>query len=292
MEIYDPIEEQYNRIQSSKKQEVQKKKVAFDKKNYLSTKLESNETEKKITVRILNLTPDSQTPFEIIQMHYLPSKKTSYVCAKHTENLPDGVERNCPFCDLRDEAKEAQKGASEIEWNKLKEIYKQNGTMANYIVRLVDRDDQSFGIKFWKFSEPIFKMIYNLYKDNKEDDINIFDYLKGKDLVITIEKQKGKSKITGITAKNKQSPLAETEEERNKLITDEKTWNDVYSVKPYGYLELLIEGKEPFFDKEKGEWVENKKKKNDDTESSYEEEYLGEIAAEENQETEKDELPF
>jgi len=296
MENYvDPIEEQYNQIQSSKKkQESKKRKVEFDAKNYLSVKLTAQETEKKLTIRLLNLSPDSETPFEPIHVHYLPSEGKSFVCAKQTDSVPENTPKKCPFCDLRDEAKEQQNGADKAQWDKLKEIYKANGSMLNYVVRVVDRDDQDFGIKFWKFSEPVYKMILNIYRDNKEDGINIFDYENGKDLVVTIEKNNKNSKVTNITAKNKQTPLAKTEEESNKLITNDKIWSDVYGVKSYEYLELLIEGKVPFFDKVAQQWVEKKEKVEDTTDEDNEDDYIA--ASGETEEVEEgpvvDDLPF
>jgi hypothetical protein len=275
---FDPIAEQFDRIKASKKKETQqrKKKVGFDVKNYLNVKLSEGETTKKITIRILKLTPDSETNeplMKVIHTHYLPSEKKSFICAKQTENLPANIKRECPFCDNRDDAEKMQKGASEAVWNKYKEIYKQNGSMINYIVRVIDRDDEDFGVKFWKFSEPAYKLIDGLREDNKADGIDIFDYENGKDLVITVENVKGNSKITSITAKNKQTPLASTKERINELVSDEKLWSDVYGIKPYEYLELLIQGKEPFFDKAQGIWVEKDAKIEDTTDEEFEDDY-------------------
>ena len=76
--ILDPIEEQYARIQASKKSETQKRKVEYDVKNYLNVKLSGSESEKKITIRILKLTPDSKTPFAEVHTHYLPSSNKTF----------------------------------------------------------------------------------------------------------------------------------------------------------------------------------------------------------------------
>lgn len=265
MQELDPIEEQFKRIQDSKKQESQKKKVEFDKKNYLDVKLNSGETSKELTIRILKLTPDSETPFAIVHTHYLPSAKKTFICTKQTQGLPVGTDTNCPFCDIKDQAKADQKGSDQATWNKLKEIYKQNSSMLSYIVRVIDRDDENFGIKFWKFSEPVYKMIYNLYKINKKDGIDIFDYEEGKDLVITLEKNDKKTKVVSVIARNRTTPLASTPALANKYITDEKVWKDVYGIKPYDYLEILINGKTPFYDKATNKWVE-KKEESDDSE--------------------------
>lgn len=298
----DPIGKQFKSIQNSKKQDViKKRKVEFDIKNYLNVKLSSKETEKKVIIRVLRLTQDLDTDEPLIKpvyVHYLPSTKKTYICTKQTENLPEGTDKNCPFCDIKDEAKEAQKGASTEEWNKLKEVYKQNGTNLNYIVRVVDRNDEDFGIKFWKFTEPVYKMIKTIYDDNMADDINIFDYENGKDIVVTIEKTKeGKSKITSVTAKNKITPLASTTERINELSSDDKVWNDVYGIKTYDYLEICINGGEPFFDKVSGKWVEKQETKvaKDTTEEDNEDSYH-EITSDEMENNsdmgETDDLPF
>lgn len=284
----DPIEAQFRKIQQSRKNETQKKKVEYDVKNYLSVKLSGKEVTKKLTIRILNLTPDSNTPFAEVHQHYLPSAKKSYICAKQTENLPESVDKVCPFCDIRDQAKIEQKGADQATWEKLKDIYKQNGSMVGYIVRLIDRDDESFGIKFWKFSEPVYKMIYNIYEDNKSDGINIFDYENGKDLTITIEKSNGKSKVTNVSAKNKLTPLTNSEDAANKLITDEKVWTDVYGIKPYDYLELMINDKTPFYDKTISKWVA-KRESEESTETNFEGQYVH--SSEETEETEEHSVP-
>jgi hypothetical protein len=296
----DPIEEQYNRIQASKKREDKnKKKVAFDAKNYLSVKLGSKETEKKLNIRILKLTPDAETPFAEIHTHFLPSEKKNFICAKQTKGISDEIEKTCPFCDIKDEAKENQVGANEVTWNKLKEIYKQNTSTLNYIVRVIDRDDEDFGIKFWKFSEKTYNFIIELYRDNKVDGIDIFDYKNGKDLTVTIKKDEksGNSSVKLISAKNKQTPLASTEEEINKLVTDEKVWSDVYGIKPYDYLSLLINGKEPFYDKSENKWVEKREKVVDTTDEDNDDEYNQEHESDDESNgvdsvKEGDDLPF
>lgn len=294
----DPIEKQFNEIQLTKKQPTQtKRKVEFDIKNYLNVRLSGGETEKKITIRIIKLTPDKGAPeplFKVVHVHYLPSEKRSFICAKETPHLPEGHEKKCPFCDLKEEAQLKQKGASEANWNKYKEIYKQNTSMVNYIVRVVDRSDEEFGVKFWKFSEPIYKMIKSVWEDNKEDGINIFDSEHGKDLVITIEGTSSKSKITSITAKNKQTPIS-TPDRINQLMTDDKKWSDVYGVKPYEYLELLIDGKEPWFDKTTMTWVEKKEKDSDDTADVDETDSYDEYRSSSNESDDSEEsedLPF
>ena len=52
------------------------------------------------------------------------------------------------------------------------------------------------------------------------------------------------------------SPLSNDEELMRKWIFDEKKWQDVFTCKPYDYLKLVSEMRVPWFDKEKGKWVD------------------------------------
>lgn len=252
---YDPIEEQYRKLKELNERKFEKKKVTFNTKNYLNVRLADGEDEKRIRVRIFNITKEAETPFTEIYTHYLASKTTSYICAKKT-NLPEGASKECPFCDIREEAREKQKGADELLHEKLKEIYKQNVATINYVVRVIDRADEDFGPKFWKISQSTYESIIELYKLNKEDGINIFDLKNGKDIVITIKRNNGKSKISNITTANNLTPLSKSDEEIQRIVSDSKVWTDVYGVKPYDYLELIINGKTPYYDKPSNSWVD------------------------------------
>lgn len=254
----DPITEQFSKLLSSDRSDTPKRKVVYDVKNYLNVRLTGRELKKVVKVRIIQLTPDeseSDVQFDAMHMHYFPSTKQSFVCAKKTKNLPEGVERNCPFCDLRDRATEAQNGADQALYDRLKEVRKQNDTTKNYVCRVIDRDDEKFGVKFWKISKKTLEQISEIYDLHKKANINIFDVLKGRDLLITIKSEENKSKIISIAADLSESKLADTQERINELITDNKLWSDVYGIKPYDYLEIVINGGTPFFDKVISKWV-------------------------------------
>ena len=260
---FDPIKEQYLRIQSSLKQETQKKRVDFDVKNYLNVKLTGKESEKTLNIRLFNLNTEKKTPFEEVYMHYYSKEKRSFVCAKKTKNVPEGTECNCPFCDIRENAAKAQIGSNPEEYEKLKKIFKENGATLNYVVRVIDRDDEEFGVKFWKISQATYESILSIYRLHKKANIDIFDTQKGRDLIITIKKSDGKSKIANISASLSESKLAETKEKVEAIINDTKVWSDVYGVKPYDYLYILINGGTPFYDKSLSKWVPKKEEGND-----------------------------
>jgi hypothetical protein len=47
-------------------------------------------------------------------------------------------------------------------------------------------------------------------------------------------------------------------------VNDTKKWSDVFAVKPYDYLSIVLDGEIPFFDKNEKKWVvkENKSESN------------------------------
>lgn len=256
--VKDPIDEQFNKLLSSKKSDSTKRKVEYDVKNYLNVRLTGKEIKKTIQVRILKLTPDdldTDLPFKEVYNHFFPATKQSFICAKKTEGLPEGVEKSCPFCDLRDRATEAQRGADQALYNRLKEVRKQNDTTTSYICRVIDREDESFGPKFWKISKATLENIREIYTLHKKANINIFDTITGRDLIVTIKNDENKSKISNISADLVETKLANTQERINEIITDNKLWSDVYGIKPYDYLEIIINGGTPFFDKANSKWV-------------------------------------
>lgn len=254
--VIDPIVEQFNSIQASKNSNKEVKTVKYDKKNYLDVKLPDGVNEKTLTVRLISLAPETETPFREVYMHYLPSAKRSYVCTKKTKKLPEGTNLECPFCDLEQEARTAQKGASDILWEKYKKVVVANMAQLNFVGRVVDRDDEGFGTKFWKFNQANYESIIDIYKNFMKHQINIFDEQNGRDLLITIKRKEGKCKITNISADVVSSPIAKTEEEILKFKNDPKKWNDVYVVKPYEYLSLIIDNKTPWFDNVNKKWVD------------------------------------
>ena len=59
-----------------------------------------------------------------------------------------------------------------------------------------------------------------------------------------------------ITDSGNKKPLSEDVEKANGWLTDPKTWKDVYSNKTADYLELVVNGKIPVYNKELGKYVE------------------------------------
>ena len=131
-----------------------------------------------------------------------------------------------------------------------------------YIVKVIDRENEQDGVKFWRFKhnskgEGILDKIFPLFK-NKGD---ITDTQKGRDLIITLGLTKaGNGKeytaITSIIPEDI-TPLSNDNDTVDSWVNDELTWSDVYSKKPEEYLEMIAKGEVPKWDSETKKYVSN-----------------------------------
>lgn len=129
-----------------------------------------------------------------------------------------------------------------------------------YIVKVIDRDKEEDGPKFWRFkhnykNDGILDKIIPIWR-NKGD---ITDAQEGRDLIIELVKAKtpkGKEYTTVSTIMYEdKAPLHEDQELAKSWMEDELTWLDVYSKKPVEYLEAIARGETPKWDSEKGGYV-------------------------------------
>jgi hypothetical protein len=129
-----------------------------------------------------------------------------------------------------------------------------------YIVKVIDRDHEEDGPKFWRFkhnfkNDGILDKIIPIWR-NKGD---ITDPEKGRDLVIELAKAKtpkGKEYTTVSTIMyDDPNPVHEDKQQAKAWMEDELTWLDVYSKKPVDYLEAIARGETPKWDSEKGGYV-------------------------------------
>jgi len=131
-----------------------------------------------------------------------------------------------------------------------------------YIVKVIDRENEQDGVKFWRFkhnskSEGVLDKIFPLFK-NKGD---ITDPEKGRDLIINLNLSKagnGKEYTTITSIIPEDQGLLHTNPETVKLwVEDELTWSDVYSKKPEEYLEMIARGETPKWDSSTSKWISN-----------------------------------
>ena len=256
---------------------TEKKISAFDAKNYLNTRLSDGETEKNLTIRLLPMDLTTGNPFVVVHTHNVkvpqslvkPGEKPykTYIClAKNADIDHDKFGSKCPFCEINKNAYlESTKTNDPMIKKSWQDISLANLSRESVICRCIERGKEDEGVKFWKFNlrndktdpyHQILKLV-NLRKEAAEKKgkvENILDIYNGRDLTITITE--GITSAPTIVDDSDRSPLSESEELMTKWIYDTKKWQDVFTCKPYEYLNLVSQMKTPWFDRDNGVWVE------------------------------------
>ena len=234
---YETSSNSYTKNESSK---------VYDLKNYFTTHLTDKQKTATKRIRILP-TQDGSSPFVQIHGHkiQLDGEWKTFVCLKHEKD------EDCPFCEAREALLATGKEQD-------KELSKKYGARKMYVVKIIDRDNEADGIKFWRFNhdyrkQGIFDKIYGVLEATKQD---ITDPEKGRDLLVMIARdQNNRPTVTTISHLDP-SPLSDDAEVSQEWLSDARTWEDVYSIKSYDYLEIVVKGGSPTWDKEAKKWVD------------------------------------
>ena len=267
-------------------------KEGFNLKNYLNVRLDEGETEKTLIIRLLPMDLKTGSPFVKIHTHNVkvpqemvkPGDKNwkNYICISKTKDIDhEKYGSKCPFCELNRAAyNESTKETDAVKKKELQEISCSYLTKETVIIRCIERGKEDEGVKFWKFNirekdkQDPYNQIIKLYNMRKEAAAkkgkveNILDIYNGKDLIVTITSNDGTA-APNIVDDSSFCPLSEDEELMKKWIYDSKRWQDVFTCKPYEYLELVSQMRVPWYDKVTGKWVdkdEYQKKHSADTE--------------------------
>jgi len=163
-----------------------------------------------------------------------------------------------------------------------------------YIVKVIDRENESDGPKFWRFK-------HNYKGDGPLDKIipiirskgDITDIQEGRDLIISLSLNKAPNgreytSINSIIQEDK-SPLHTDPEIVSGWVNHPDTWRDVYSIKPQEYLQLVALGETPVWSKESSKFVSQ-----NEEESDFGGDITPKVAVEDPQLTQEadDDLPF
>ena len=218
----------------------------FDLKNYFNTYIKDGIKTATKQFRILP-TNDGSSPFVEMRGHKIQvdGEWKTFACLKHEKGTA------CPFCEAREALLATGKDSD-------KELAKKYSANLMYIVKGIDRENPSDGVKFWRFNhdyrkEGIYDKIFSVLNALKKDVTNAET---GRDLSITINRNQNDKPVVSGVASLDPSPLSENEEEKALWLSDTRTWEDVYSVKNYDYLEILVKGGIPAWDKEKKSFVD------------------------------------
>ena len=217
-------------------------------KKYFALILGDKEKSGQRKIRILP-TPDGSSPFKEAWYHEIQ-------VGGQWQKFYDPAKNNNERSPLNEVYEELMATGKESD----KELAKQYKSRKFYIVKVIDRDHEEDGPKFWRFkhnykNEGILDKIIPIWR-NKGD---ITDPTVGRDLIIELAKSKtpkGKEYTTvSAIMYEDQGPVHAEKEQSDAWINDELTWNDVYSKKPVEYLEAIARGETPKWDSEKGGYV-------------------------------------
>jgi bifunctional DNA-binding transcriptional regulator/antitoxin component of YhaV-PrlF toxin-antitoxin module len=130
----------------------------------------------------------------------------------------------CPFCEANEALRATGTPAD-------KELAKNYSSRKMYVLKVIDRENEAFGPKFWRFKHD--------YRNSGTMD-----------KIMAIVRAMQISIVPGMP-----KPLHADQSIIDKWVNDPKTWRDVYAIKSYDYLEIIVTGGEPVFDKTLNKYV-------------------------------------
>jgi len=238
------ILEQYE-ANNKPKYEKKSEKV-YDLKNYFNTYIKDGVKSATKQIRVLPNT-NGGTPF--VEMHghkiQVDGEWKTFPCLKHEKD------EACPFCEAREALLSTGRESD-------KELAKKYSAKMMYVVKVIDREHPEEGVKFWRFNhdyrkEGIYDKIIGVLNALKKD---VTHPETGRDLVLTINRNQNNVPVVSAVASLDPSPLSENAEEAKAWLSDVRTWEDVYSVRSYEYLEIIVKGGIPVWSSEDKKFVD------------------------------------
>jgi hypothetical protein len=217
-------------------------------KKYFAAILKDTEKQGQRRLRILP-TPDGSSPFKEVWYHEIQVDGKWQKFYDPGKNDSERSPLNEVYEELRSTGKDSDK-----------ELAKQYLSRKFYIVKVIDRDAEDEGVKFWRFkhnykNEGILDKIIPIWRAKGD----ITDPDKGRDIILELTKAKTPKGATYTVIQtimyDDPAPVHEDKELADSWIKDELTWEDVYSKKPVEYLEAIARGETPRWDSEKGGYV-------------------------------------
>ena len=217
-------------------------------KRYFTTYLPKGTKSGQKRVRILP-TSDGSSPFKEVWYHEVQ------IDGKWTKLYDPGKNdgERSPLTEVYEELMSTGKESD-------KELARQYRPRKFYIVKLIDRDNEDHGPKFWRFKdnykqEGILDKIIPIWKAKGD----VTDANEGRDLIIELAKAKTPKGIEYTVVQtvmyDDPCPISANADEQKEWVEDELTWQDVYAQKPVEYLEAIARGETPVWNNDLKKYV-------------------------------------
>jgi hypothetical protein len=249
MSTFDAVLAQYEKSKNATSGTANKMSSEDRLKRYFTTVLPKGSKGEERRIRILP-TKDGSSPFVEVYFH---------------EVQVDG--KWVKLYDPKQEGKrsplhEVYEGLMMTGVDSDKELARNYRSRKFYIVKVIDRDNEQDGPKFWRFKhnhkgDGILDKIFPIFR-NKGDITNLEN---GRDLILSLALTKagtGKEYTTiNSVIPEDAGPLHTDANVAKTWVDNELTWSDVYSKKPEDYLEMVAKGETPRWDSNSSKWVSN-----------------------------------
>ena len=249
MSTFDAVLKQYEQNKNATSGNSNKMSSEDRLKRYFTTVLPKGSKGEERRIRILP-TKDGSSPFVEVKFHEVQ------VDGKWVKLYDPAQEGK------RSPLNEVCEGLMMSGVDSDKELARNYRSRKFYIVKVIDRDHESDGVKFWRFKhnhkgDGVIDKIFPIFR-NKGDVTNPEN---GRDLIfsLTLTKAGTGKEYTVINSVLNDDPSAlHTDADVAKTwLDDELTWSDVYSRKSEDYLEMVARGEVPRWDTASSKWVSN-----------------------------------
>ena len=253
MSSLDAVLKQYeqNQVNTSSTNNISREERL---KKYFAAFLPKGITDGEKVIRILPTT-DGSSPFKEVYYHEVQ------IDGKWTKLLDPGKNGDGTPTGERSPLNEVEEALKMTGNEKDKEIARQYRSKKFYIVKVIDRENEEDGVKFWRFKwnykgDGVIDKIIPIFQ--KRGDIT--DTKEGSDLTLVLKSvplPSGKGTYTVVSMVMAEDPSTLTSDKANlkEWTENTETWQDVYAKKPVEYLEAIARGETPVWDSQLKKYV-------------------------------------
>ena len=253
MSSLDAVLKQYeqNQVNSSSTNNISREERL---KKYFATFLPKGVEGGEKVIRVLP-TSDGSSPFKEVYYHEIQ------IDGKWTKLLDPGKNGDGTPTGERSPLNEVEEALKMTGNEKDRDIARQYRSKKFYIVKVIDRENEDDGVKFWRFKwnykgDGVIDKIIPIFQ--KRGDIT--DIKEGRDLSLVLKSvplPSGNGTYTVVSMVMAEDPSTLTSDKSNlkEWTENTETWQDVYSKKPVEYLEAIARGETPVWDSQLKKYV-------------------------------------